>query len=1002
MKPLHLAFNGLRSYVAPQSIDFTGKQFIAVLGDTGAGKSTILDAICYALYNRCSWASGTVTDLIAHGGDGTLSVAFTFHAGGQTWLVERSTSGNNAAPVHKLTAAGTGTVTATGSTNVSTAIRRILGLTYDTFLRSVILPQNRFQELLRMGKSERSSTLKSLLGLDQLTAVREHAITLHTRLAPRLADYREHRATFLPDPAATISAASQRQSTAQKRLDQLQAAQRDIARARQIAVQASIRREKFNTTRDRLNDAVPPNVHGRYQDILAAATDIASRREPLNTQHHQVEVEYQRLQDALDTADRDGTGVAATATALRTLTDLTEQVPALDVLAERVKRDRAEVNAGKAYLDAAQSRVSERLEAVTTAAAALTTAKERAEAADQAHQNAATALQRYRQAVETTRLARQQHTTVRQEITNFKTLAGAAASTARAAEDAVADAENNHNAAQRLHAAAIAGDGCHPGDDCPVCHQSIPDGYVAPSDDTTKATAATLRAARKTATQAGKDEATAAERVTNAEQRTLTEAGQAVTLADADLERAAADLCALIGDADIGRPDEQILRPLADAAQAAKLAHGGEATADREARDAHAAAKAEIPVLEEAQTKREAALRELEEDHDSTLVALNRRAKMISRAFRPAHGLPLDEITDLRKRAEQRTAELKNVSEAHGAVGATLKQHAAALKQLEDEYTQRVTGPAGDLRGELAIVADRAADAEKLLASVIAYPVRPDGQALAEEVEWSIKLIAYAADLATGCAGNATAEDDAAQAAQQEAQRLRLVCHADSDEHLEQLIREASTTEHNARRELDRATTQQPIVTELERRITTAAPTVAALADLSSLLTDGKFIANAVRQRQTALLAAASDTLLTISGGKFGFGENFQIIDTDTGRGRDVKTLSGGETFQASLALALAVVELASRAAGRVDSLFLDEGFGSLDAGVLQDALNALAAHSNDGRVVTIISHMRTIAEITDHVLVVEKTFTGSRCHWASPDERDRIVNDDLNRGLLE
>jgi exonuclease SbcC len=187
----------------------------------------------------------------------------------------------------------------------------------------------------------------------------------------------------------------------------------------------------------------------------------------------------------------------------------------------------------------------------------------------------------------------------------------------------------------------------------------------------------------------------------------------------------------------------------------------------------------------------------------------------------------------------------------------------------------------------------------------------------------------------------------------------------------------------------------------LDRRINTAAPTVAALADLSALLADGKFIADAVRQRQLALLGAASQTLLTITGGRFGFADNFRIIDTDTAQPRDVRTLSGGETFQASLALALAVVELASRACGRVDSLFLDEGFGSLDSGVLRDALNALAAHSTAGRIVTVISHMRSITENADHVLVVKRSFAGSRAHWATPDEREQIINDDLGRGQL-
>ena len=63
-----------------------------------------------------------------------------------------------------------------------------------------------------------------------------------------------------------------------------------------------------------------------------------------------------------------------------------------------------------------------------------------------------------------------------------------------------------------------------------------------------------------------------------------------------------------------------------------------------------------------------------------------------------------------------------------------------------------------------------------------------------------------------------------------------------------------------------------------------------------------------------------------------------------TGTTRGVKTLSGGETFLASRALALALVELAGRGGGRLDALFLDEGFGSLDANALAEALELSAA----------------------------------------------------------
>jgi exonuclease SbcC len=49
-----------------------------------------------------------------------------------------------------------------------------------------------------------------------------------------------------------------------------------------------------------------------------------------------------------------------------------------------------------------------------------------------------------------------------------------------------------------------------------------------------------------------------------------------------------------------------------------------------------------------------------------------------------------------------------------------------------------------------------------------------------------------------------------------------------------------------------------------------------------------------------------------------------------------------------------------------------------------------------------VISHMRSITENAEHVLVVEKTLTTSRTHWADADEKERIINDDLGRGLLE
>ena len=58
MRPLKLAIKGLRSYRQAQEIDFSGKALLAILGDTGAGKSSILEAMCVALYAASTWERG--------------------------------------------------------------------------------------------------------------------------------------------------------------------------------------------------------------------------------------------------------------------------------------------------------------------------------------------------------------------------------------------------------------------------------------------------------------------------------------------------------------------------------------------------------------------------------------------------------------------------------------------------------------------------------------------------------------------------------------------------------------------------------------------------------------------------------------------------------------------------------------------------------------------------------------------------------------------------------
>ncbi|MBO4532418.1 MAG: SMC family ATPase [Treponema sp.] len=108
-------------------------------------------------------------------------------------------------------------------------------------------------------------------------------------------------------------------------------------------------------------------------------------------------------------------------------------------------------------------------------------------------------------------------------------------------------------------------------------------------------------------------------------------------------------------------------------------------------------------------------------------------------------------------------------------------------------------------------------------------------------------------------------------------------------------------------------------------------------------------------------------------------GLDLDVIDHYTGGVRSVKTLSGGESFQASLALALGLSDEVRISAGgiKIDSMFVDEGFGTLDTETQQKAYKALSTISEGTRLIGIISHVDLLKEKIDRQIVVRKERTG-------------------------
>lgn len=150
----------------------------------------------------------------------------------------------------------------------------------------------------------------------------------------------------------------------------------------------------------------------------------------------------------------------------------------------------------------------------------------------------------------------------------------------------------------------------------------------------------------------------------------------------------------------------------------------------------------------------------------------------------------------------------------------------------------------------------------------------------------------------------------------------------------------------------------------------------------------------AARLEQVAI--AASERLVGMSDGRYTLqhtdakaargaksGLGLEVVDQWTGQRRDTATLSGGESFMASLALALGLADVVQQESGGVDieTLFVDEGFGSLDEQALEQVMDALEGLRDGGRVVGLVSHVPEMKQRISTQLQVVKGRNGSTLH---------------------
>ncbi len=870
MKPLHLVLSAFGPYAEETPVDFTrfGEDGIFLIsGDTGAGKTTIFDAISFALYGEASGGKERRRSKSFRSDYASLRtetfVELTFRHRGETWRVRRNPEYDR--PMKNRTGTTTEKANAhltnldtgaefDGLTDVNAKVLELLGLTQDQFTQTVMIAQGDFLKILNASSDDRRALFQKLFNTSVYEGLQRRLQDMN-RDCSQEKQALDHRITIAAGKIDPEGDFPERESIDLYRtepryadllgdcLDHLIASERD--------------------RRDRA--AADKSAAAGKADALIAAI----------VQAKDVNADF----DALEKAKAD----------LASLTDRQGEMDDLAVAlgmarkAQALAADEALVRSKAEEILNQQRELDGAAESLASAEKALPEAEARLKGAE-GHANEADALlataQQLSKCLPVLKdLERQKKDLERQS----DKMVGLLEESRRADLAYVSAKEGYYRSQAGLLAAEL-----EEGVPCPVC------GALEHP-----------RPARLT------DEA-----VTRAE---LEAADQRHRRADRALHDADMELTSLRKEVEVSTARLREMNLAGDETE-----HGlKQRISDMEAR-----AKQYRDAIEESRKAREALLIRMEKSRAAVqsgqerLASLKEAAERLNAQFRErlsAAGFEDERAYQLARRPE------RDIDE----IDARLKAYGERKKSLLDQTAGLRDKLAGKERVDLA------------------------GLEL-EQQAWNEKKDAAEASEAALVKKLALHEDALQEIRQARRQQKR------REEHWA-VVRDlynccAGIAGGNRRAKLTfEAYVQQYYFKQV----------VAAANKRLTVLTDGLFVLRCKEEARDRVRQSGLD---------------LDVLDRGTGQWRDVSTLSGGESFLASLALALGLSDVVQAQSGaiRMEAMFIDEGFGTLDDNALRNSLQVLAELADGKRLIGIISHVRDLEERIEKQIVVTKTIKGS------------------------